>query len=198
LARVRESLEQAREGNGSLLVVEGPAGIGKSALLRSASELAEASGNGVLRGRGAELEQQYAFGVAAQLVDSMLATASGTRREQVFEGAAAFVRPLFDSDAGDEPPVRNPGFRTLHGLYWLIVNLARGSPLLLAVDDAHWSDEASLRFLAFLAGRLEGLPLLLLAAVRTGEPGAEAETLQGVLSDPAAAVLGRGRVGGRR
>ena len=40
----------------------------------------------------------------------------------------------------------------LHGLYWLVVNLAAGRPVLLAVDDAHWADEASLRWLAWPGG----------------------------------------------
>ena len=57
-------------------------------------------------------------------------------------------------------------FARIHGLYWLTVALAERAPLALVVDDLHWSDEPSLRFLAYLAARLEGLPLLLLAATR--------------------------------
>ena len=45
------------------------------------------------------------------------------------------------------------------GLYWLTVNLAAEGPLLLAVDDLHWCDRPSLRFLAYLVRRLEGLPV---------------------------------------
>ena len=64
----------------------------------------------------------------------------------------------------------------LHGLYWLTVNLADRRPLLIAVDDAHWADEPSLRWLAYLAPRLEGPAVALLVALRPAEP-ASAERL---------------------
>ena len=48
-------------------------------------------------------------------------------------------------------------FATLHGLYWFVAGLCSGAPTLLAVDDTHWSDLPSLRFLAYLARRLDGL-----------------------------------------
>ena len=62
-------------------------------------------------------------------------------------------------------------FAALHGLYWLTLNLAAERPLLLAVDDLHWCDRPSLRFLAYLARRLDGAPVLVAATLRTGEPG---------------------------
>ncbi len=52
--------------------------------------------------------------------------------------------------------------RHLHGLYWLTANLAARGPLVLAVDDAHWADAPSLRWLSHLAARIDGLPILLL------------------------------------
>ena len=47
------------------------------------------------------------------------------------------------------------GFAGLNGLYWLTLNLAGEEPLLLAVDDLHWADHSSLRFIAYLVRRLE-------------------------------------------
>ncbi|HEU4422867.1 MAG TPA: tetratricopeptide repeat protein [Pilimelia sp.] len=73
-------------------------------------------------------------------------------------------------------------FATLHGLYWLTSNLAGRSPLLLVVDDCHWSDGPSLRFLAYLGARLDGLPALVLLAARTGEPAADPELLAEVVA----------------
>ena len=55
-----------------------------------------------------------------------------------------------------------------HALYWLVSALAEERPLLLAVDDLHWSDDPSLRFLAYLARRLEGLPVAVVGTLRTG------------------------------
>jgi hypothetical protein len=57
-------------------------------------------------------------------------------------------------------------FAALHGLYWLCVNLSDRGPLVLAVDDLQWADAASLRWVSFLARRIEGLPVLLVATLR--------------------------------
>ena len=62
----------------------------------------------------------------------------------------------------------------MHGLYWLVVNLSTDGPLLLAIDDLHWCDRASLRFLVYLVRRLEGLPVLVVATVRPALPGDDA------------------------
>src|SRR5581483_9486206 len=80
--------------------------------------------------------------------------------------------------AGEDAP--EPGREpapagVLHGLYWLSANLARERTVVLAVDDAHWADEASLRFLAHLAEGIEELSILLLLAARPWDgdgPGA--------------------------
>jgi DNA-binding NarL/FixJ family response regulator len=56
----------------------------------------------------------------------------------------------------------------MHGLYWMVANLAARQPVVLAVDDAHWADAPSLRWLAHLAARVEHLPVALLLAVRDG------------------------------
>ena len=59
-------------------------------------------------------------------------------------------------------------YAATHGLYWLVANLSARRPLVIAVDDAHWADAPSLRWLAHLAARIDGLPVALLLAVRDG------------------------------
>ncbi len=59
----------------------------------------------------------------------------------------------------------------LHGLYWLLNNLTDEGPVAVAVDDLHWADAESLRFFNYLAPRLDGLPLAVLATARSGEDG---------------------------
>ena len=69
------------------------------------------------------------------------------------------------------------GFAAMHAIYWLTAQLAEEGPLLLAVDDAHWSDTSSLRALDYLARRATELPVMLLVALRSDEPGAAEDLL---------------------
>ncbi len=97
----------------------------------------------------------------------------------------------------------------LHGLYWLAVNVSARRPLLVAVDDAHWADAPSLRYLAYLAARLAGFPVAVLVALRPAGPGpgdasllavrAEAKliTRLGLLSQAAVNSIARDRLGAR-
>ena len=62
-------------------------------------------------------------------------------------------------------------FAALHGLYWLTANVAADGPLLLSVDDLHWCDRPSLRFLAYLVRRLEDMPALVGAHAPQHGPG---------------------------
>ena len=72
----------------------------------------------------------------------------------------------------------------LHGLYWLAANFASRTPTLLVVDDLHWADEPSLRWLHYLARRLEGLPLLLLTGTRPPEQANLPALVGELLTDP--------------
>jgi DNA-binding CsgD family transcriptional regulator len=154
---------------GGVLVVEGRAGVGKTSLVEAACRRAEELDHEILRARGSELEAEFAFGVVRQLFERRLAGAEADEREALLVGPAAAVRPLFFGQLA-EASAHDSSFAVLHGLYWLAANLAAHRPLLLAVDDAHWGDESSLRWLAYLAPRLEGLALAMLVALRSAEP----------------------------
>ena len=165
-------LRGVARGHGSVMLVEGPAGIGKTEVLRLARSMAPSHEVKVLQGRGGELEREFAFGVARQLFEPALVRATPARREELLVGAAGRARLVLDYDRRTEPRTRAaPGSveTVLQGLYWLAANLAESAPLLLVVDDAHWADRSSLLFLAYLARRLEDLPVALVLAVRTGE-----------------------------
>jgi len=163
LAAVDELLKR-----GGVVLVEGRAGIGKTALLEAACLRAEGRGREVLRARGSELETGFAFGVVRQLFERRVVGADGPERDTLLAGSAGAVRSLLLGELVDTSTF-DTSFAVLHGLYWLTVNLADERPLLIAVDDAHWADQPSLRWLAHLAPRLEGPEVALLLASRPAE-----------------------------
>src|SRR3954465_10589278 len=90
-----EALRGASAGAGSLVLVQGPGGIGKTALLTEIRRRADAEGLSVLRARAQELEREFGFGVVRQLFEPVLARASPEQRAQLLDGAAAPApRPL--------------------------------------------------------------------------------------------------------
>jgi DNA-binding CsgD family transcriptional regulator len=183
--RELESLERvvqaARAGEAVLTLIEGPAGIGKSRLLAHARDMASAAGFKVLSARGGDLERELPYGIVRQLFEPLLLQPGA--REQVFTGSARAAARVFEPPDADDA-VSDGGFGALHGLFWLTANLAAQQPLCVSIDDLHWSDRASLAFLAYLERRLEGLDLLIIAAARMAETGAESRLLWEIAQAP--------------
>ncbi len=175
-------------------MVEGPAGIGKTVLLAASRDVAEGEGFRVLRARGAELEREFAFGVVRQLIESVVAGASEDERAWLLDGPPGVAAELLGfrglgKGATKAAVAPDPSFAVLHGLYWLCANLATERPVALVVDDAHWADGASLRFLAFLLPRLEELHIAVLLGARPAEAGERRELLAALTMDPATEVV---------
>ena len=167
-------LGAAAEGKGGLALIEGDPGIGKTTLLVAARAIAEERGLTPLAARGGEVERDLTFGVARQVLEVPVRTSGLTGAAR----PAAGVLGVGDGpEAVDEPSL-------VHALYWALADLTAAAPLCVAVDDAHWSDAASLRWLLYLARRLDELPVALLVAARTGEPDAP-QALLDALADQA-------------
>jgi DNA-binding CsgD family transcriptional regulator len=201
LDELQTALQDAGRGVGRLVVVEGAAGIGKTRLLESARESAERTGMWTLSARGTELERDFPFGLVRQLFEPTMHRASAAERHALLDEAARLAGPIvgiesrMSAERDGVGHLTVPSFAILNALYWLTSNLAQGEPLLIAVDDAHWSDQATLRFLLFLLPRLEDLPVALVLTARVGEVGAEWELLSQLSADPAARVLGPSELG---
>ena len=187
LETLEAAIFSAAEGAASLVLVEGPAGIGKSLLLAEARVLAEESDLAVRSARGSELERDFPFGVVRQLFEALLVTE--TERSRLLSGAAEGAAPVFGEGIGKDDLPTEGMFARLHGLYWFAVKLSSERPLLLAVDDLHWCDTASLRFLAYLARRLEDLPIVLAASLRASEADANQAILEELTREPQAKLL---------
>jgi DNA-binding CsgD family transcriptional regulator len=208
LRQMQDAIRQAGTGGGGLVVIGGPAGIGKTALLRAAACMAENAGVRVLRARATDLEQEFSFGVVRQLFEAPLARASAGEREALLRGAAALAGPLFESSpqraaqadddprpspsGGSEPASSGPAdrrFTLVHNLFWLTANISTNGPIALVVDDCHWADPPSLRFLAYVSARCDELGLLVIVTVRDGEPTTVKELLAALRADPRAILI---------
>jgi len=192
LEEIDLTLRDALAGDGRVLLVEGPPGIGKTALLDAARQSAHSDGLVTLAARGGELERHFPYGVVRQLFEPVLRQASAPARRKLLSGAARLAAPVV---AGEGDPVGAGGadadsaFGLMHGLYWLTVHLSQQAPTLLVVDDMQWADGPSLRFLLYLARRLEGAPASLLVSTRTSESGIESEFAAQLAADPRARLL---------
>jgi hypothetical protein len=129
------ALDASAAGSGRVVLVEGPAGIGKSELLRAAGRHATEAGLGVLTARGGELEQDVPFGVALEVFAGALQTLGPSSRRRMFEGAAELAAPLFTATPPADWAQDDTHFPAVHGLYWLLANLSERSPLLLVVAE---------------------------------------------------------------
>jgi DNA-binding CsgD family transcriptional regulator len=165
LDTIRDALDAAAvDRRGRTVLIEAPWGVGKSSLLAAATELARARGMRMLRAQGRELERDFAYGVVTQLLELGAATS---------DAAGELVRQLHtagNTGMGDDAPLQSLGYRfdITHNVFSLIRELAdeRGArPLTVIVDDLEWVDRPSLLVLAYLAARVDSLPLTLLIAV---------------------------------
>lgn len=161
LALLGSKLDDLQDGRGGCVLVEGPAGIGKTRLLDELRKLAVADGMTIRSARSSALEQGFDYGV---------------------------VRQLFDAGV-DDVVRRDERFAVLRGLYELTTGLVKDAPFVLCVDDVQWCDEASVQFLAYLVRRLDGLPVLVALAVRSGEPYEAADLVAELAADEAISVL---------
>jgi predicted ATPase len=138
VASLRALVGDARRGHGRVVLIEGPAGIGKSRLLAETRSAAAGAGMLVLAARGSELEREFPFGAVRQLFEAVVADPA--RRDSALAGAAAPAQAVLGSLPDGRDDHGDASFAALHGLFWLALNLAADRPLLLAIDDLQWCD----------------------------------------------------------
>ncbi|MET8506293.1 AAA family ATPase [Streptomyces sp. NPDC004787] len=179
MAAVEDAIRSAAAGSGTLVVLSGPAGAGKTRLLRQMRLSALGHGMHALTGSGSTFEREIPFGIVRQMLEVPLARAPEQDRDLWLSGAAAEAASLLwrKPAAAAEPAGE---FAILYGLFWLVTNISMTKPTVLVIDDLHWADEPTLKFLVYLLPRLEDLPLLILAAARENEPSENNHLLHAV------------------
>src|SRR5437763_5124166 len=153
LSAIDDVLEAANAGTGRALLISGHPGMGKTRLHEATLDEARRADMHVLRASGSELEHNLAFGVAAQLLRSLLSQLPDTQRTRLLEQAPRRVRTLEDPGDQDAEPAGGEDLAVSHGLFALIASAAETAPVLVAIDDLHWTDLASLEFALHLLHR---------------------------------------------
>jgi DNA-binding CsgD family transcriptional regulator/tetratricopeptide (TPR) repeat protein len=136
----------------------------------------------VLRGRSGEQESDLPLAVVRELFEAAVLRADDDERVRLLTGAAGFAGRLVGANAPIATDT-DSAFAMVHGLYWLTANFAEASPLVLAIDDAHWADEATQRWLAYLIPRVHELPVLLALTVRPRELAPESRLAAALATD---------------
>jgi DNA-binding CsgD family transcriptional regulator/tetratricopeptide (TPR) repeat protein len=173
IERLEEALDGLDAGTAACLAVEGEPGIGKTRLLAELRERAEGRGHLVLFGSAAEFERDMPFGVWVDALDAYVASQADDLREG-WDGA------LLDELAGVLPALRSAGrgadatladerYRAHRAVQSLLEQLSFTRPLVLVLDDLHWSDRASIELIAALLRRGPDGPVLLAFAFRSGQ-----------------------------
>jgi DNA-binding CsgD family transcriptional regulator len=154
-------------GEGGVVLVESAAGSGKTALLAAAAEQARSSGTRVLEASGGELERDFGFGIARQLLERVVREAPVAIKQAILDGPAQYAAQLLGEHA-QAVPDPSSAQALVHGLYWVVLSLCGSEPVLLVVDDVQWADDASWEWLRYIARRAGGSGFGLLVAGRSG------------------------------
>ncbi|BBC31173.1 uncharacterized protein SGFS_024670 [Streptomyces graminofaciens] len=189
LVMLERAAGEARAGRGGVVLVRAGAGMGKTALLDTWVAVQDPREIRVASASGAELEQGFAFAVLRQLVEPLLARAGDAGRARLLSGPAQLAsHALRVEGTGELSPEASLGL--LHSLYWLMVHVADEGPVALVVDDVHWADVPSLRWLEYLARRLRGLPLLLVLVGRPNGGAGVEPMLERIAGQPYCRLVG--------
>ncbi len=174
-AALRSLVEQAKEGQGHIALIAGEAGIGKSRLVSELKTTAVARGFLVVQGACFPTDLTYPYAPLLDLLRSLVASNPKASLTAAVETLARDIFPLLPELVPDhaaplprlEPEQEKRRLFAVLATFFL--HLSTQSPVLLIIEDVHWSDDTSLDFLHYLARRSASHPLLLLVTYRHEE-----------------------------
>jgi predicted ATPase len=175
---MRGYLQRALNGEGGMVMITGPPGIGKTRLSRETGADARRLGFVTLAGNSYDREDSVPFIPIVEILEVAMAQSPTPRSFREFLGDEAAeitrlmpqLRQLFPDIP---PPLQVSPEQARRGLFnaivELIARLSRITPLLLLVEDVHWAEEGTLALLTHLARAIKNLPVLLMLTYRDDE-----------------------------
>lgn len=189
-----ERLEESRGHKGTVILVSGEAGIGKSRLVNETKTYAADKGLTILQGNCFEPDRALPYAPFLDLLRTFILTLSPKQISQEFGTNSAEMVQLIPELAGSLPdflysPTSDPESEK-HRLFQALtqffirqlgkINSQAG--LLIIIEDLHWGDDTSLEFLLHLVRRIESLPITLLVTYRNDETNPSLDKLLSALN----------------
>jgi DNA-binding CsgD family transcriptional regulator len=179
MAAVHRLLTLAREGTGRVALIVGEAGVGKSRLLRAMTQDARAAGFFTLTGASFESERSIPYAPLLDLVRLLAASSSAAVVSHVLAPAASELVTIFpelkpllpDARRSSSSDPESDKRRLFHALAQTLTQLARTQPVLVAFEDVHWTDDATLELIFHLARSLSAQPVIIALTYRGEEVG---------------------------
>jgi DNA-binding NarL/FixJ family response regulator len=170
LEAIERALGELCDGRATRLLIEGEPGIGKTRLLAELAERADARGCTVLGGSASELERDLPFWVFVDALDEYVAGLDprlvASLRDEVRSELAYVLPSVSDAASGGGPVLQDERYRVHRAVRELLERLAARQPLVLALDDVHWADAASMELLTALLRSPPDAAVLVVMAAR--------------------------------
>jgi hypothetical protein len=172
---IRAAIDRAHSGNGSLVMLAGGPGVGKTRLAIELAEFAAGYGAAFFLGRCYERDEPFPYLPFVQIIEAMLSQAPSREdfRRQIGDNAAELAqllprlrRILPDIPETTELPDPLKRRYLFQSVTEVLERAARTRPLLLILDDLQWADESTLALLTHLANRIAQLPMVIIATYR--------------------------------
>src|SRR5260370_18280111 len=174
---LEQALYAAQTGKGRCILIAGEAGVGKSRLLNELRQRAVGERFVVLQGHCFEQDVSFPYSLWINALRDLFAWRDASEIEKLLgPWASEFVKLLPELalilPEVEPTPALDPDSekrRLFEALARFAAHLAAANPLLIVLEDLHWSDAASLDFLRAFTHRVADRPMLLIATYRSDE-----------------------------
>ena len=180
IQQLKHILDVVKNGSGRCVFISGEAGIGKSRLISEIRAMATNMDYTALSGRCFEQDLSFPYAPWVEILRSYLDKDVIRNWFEGFDALAVELVRLLPEIKTHLPDSPKPTLiesevekrRLFEALSHLFLQQSTAGPVILTVEDLHWSDQSSLEFLLYLVRRLGDRPLLLLISFRSSDAGA--------------------------